>query len=68
MREFNYKIERIVGLNCPAKSLLIINDVAICFANSKTSLADCIKYASTKDDKCLENKKIKNKIDSVLDK
>lgn len=66
MNTFEYKTERIVGLNCPAKLLLTINNVKICFLESKKSLKNILKFAADFDESRLENKKIKNKIKKAV--
>ena len=66
MDTFEYKAERIVGLNCPAKLLVSINNIKICFMESKKSLENILKYATDFDESRLENKKIKNKIKEAV--
>ena len=63
MNTFEYKAERIVGLNCPAKLLVTINNMKICFIES---LENILKYATDFDESRLENKKIKNKIKEAV--
>ena len=64
--DINYNISKVVGLNCPTKYLLTINDHNICFANSKKAMVPAINYAYNKDSTDLENKKIKRRIDIIL--
>ena len=66
MDTFEYKAERIVGLNCPAKLLVSINNIKICFMESKKSLENILKFATDFDESRLENKKIKNKIKEAV--
>lgn len=61
-----YQMKRIIGVNCPNKSLLIINGIEICFANSNKGLEKVLSYAFTLDETKIENKKIKRKVKEAL--
>lgn len=66
MNTFTYRTEKVVGLNCPTKLLVIINDINVCFIESKKSLDNIIKYATDFDESRLENIKIKRKIKQAV--
>lgn len=66
MKDFNYNVEKITGLDCPTKFLVTINDKHICFTNSQKGVAKIIKYATTLNEEIIENAKITRKIKQVL--
>lgn len=57
-----------MGLTCPNKFLVTINNVAVCFVNSKKSAKNVVEYAADFDETRLKNNKIKNKIKRILEK
>lgn len=67
MNDFKYEIKNIKGLSCPSKFLLTINNIQICFANSKRSFANVLNYASTLNEEALQDKKIKKIIRKALE-
>lgn len=68
INDISYSIDRIIGLTCPTKFLVTINNIAICFTDSKKSAKNVVEYAADFDETRLENKKIKNKIKRILEK
>lgn len=68
INNISYSIDKVMGLTCPNKFLVTINNVAVCFANSKKSAKNVVEYAVDFDETRLKNNKIKNKIKRILEK
>lgn len=66
INKIDYLIERVDGLHCPAKFLVIINNQTVCFTNSKNSAKNIIEYAVDLDESRLEDNKIKRIIKRII--
>ena len=68
MNYFKYEIKNIKGVSCPSKFLLTINNIQICFANSKKSFTNVLNYACTLNENAIQDKKIKKIIRKALER